>query len=1111
MKARSTLRSALILRFLLAAGLPLLVIGWVNLHLMTENVEREIIYKNQLIAESLAGEVERFLDEATSLLNLAGEVLDRKDLVTQEKIDAFLEMMARQYRFFESVQILDERGLIRYQAPFRADLAGIDMSGHAFFKETRKLGKPFWSNTFISTETGAPTLTLTIPLPRGMIVGYLNLSALNGIADRVKIDRSGYAAMADREGVTIAHPDRAFVLERLNVRNLNIIRQGLAGHEGTFPYVFRGVQKLGSVAIIPQTGWVVVVIQSVQEAFAPARKIRNITWIGMGFALVLAIVMAFTSLRKTLRPLSQLIADTRKIAHGDYRVSPPPESYPEIDELARDFTIMSEAMATREAALREAEQKYRHVVENVNVGIMVACEGRPVFVNPGILDVLGYTEEAFLSHPNPLEFIHPDDRAMVLDRNQKRLKAEVVPEVYPYRVLTKDGDVRWVEDTVVKIDWEGKSALLSFFVDISDRKLAEEAIQKSEKRYRELFDSVTDLIYTQDLEGRFMSANRAMTDLFAYDPKEFIGKRAADFMKPELRPYFDSEYLAGLKEQGHYEGISAYFTKDGRKIYLEYRSALVRPDEGEPYISGISRDVTERVAAERALREREERIRTILQASPNPMVVYDTKGRVQFLNTAFSNVFGWALDELREKRIPFVPDEQMEETLNRIRQLYKDGTPMTWETQRSTRDGRPLDVLISAALIKGAGGVPTGMVVSLSDLTEKKRTEAALLQALKMEAVGTLAGGVAHDFNNLLMGIQGNASLMLLEMKPGQLHYEKLRSIETYVQQGADLTRQLLGFAKGGKYEVKPTDLNELIENESRMFARTRKEIRIVETYEPDLWPVAVDRGQMAQVLLNLYINASKAMPGGGEIRVRTENACFGKDEVRPLQMVPGKYVRITVSDTGVGMDEATQKRIFEPFFTTREMGRGTGLGLASVYGIIKNHDGYILVASEKGRGATFDIFLPAIEADGALIEKDGMKEPDILRGNETILFVDDEEMILEIGSELLKNMGYEVLSAGSGREAIEIYRKNRQKIDVVILDMVMPDMGGGAIFDELRKIDGNVKVLLSSGYSIDGQASEILNRGCSGFIQKPFNMKQLSHKLREILDTQHLGRVVDV
>ena len=381
---------------------------------------------------------------------------------------------------------------------------------------------------------------------------------------------------------------------------------------------------------------------------------------------------------------------------------------------------------------------------------------------------------------------------------------------------------------------------------------------------------------------------------------------------------------------------------------------------------------------------------------------------------------------------------------------------------------------------------------------ERESLQTQLQQAQKMEAVGTLAGGIAHDFNNLLMAIQGRTSIMLMKKDSSHPDIRHLKGIENNVESAAELTRQLLGFAKGGKYEVRPTDLNELVKKENRMFGRTKKEISIHGKYAEDLWSVEVDRGQIEQVLLNLYINAWQAMPGGGNLYLETENVTLDEDYVKPFSIAPGRYVKISVADTGVGMDKATRERIFEPFFTTKEMGRGTGLGLASAYGIIKNHGGFINVYSEKGHGTTFNIYLPASEKEA--IEE---KKPagSTLRGTETVLFVDDEDMIIEVAGELFEQLGYKVLTAGSGREAIETYEKNKEKIDIVLLDMIMPDMSGGETYDKLKEINPDIKVLLASGYSMNGTATEIMDRGCNGFIQKPFKMKEFSQKLREILN----------
>ena len=371
-------------------------------------------------------------------------------------------------------------------------------------------------------------------------------------------------------------------------------------------------------------------------------------------------------------------------------------------------------------------------------------------------------------------------------------------------------------------------------------------------------------------------------------------------------------------------------------------------------------------------------------------------------------------------------------------------------------------------------------------------------QGAKMEAIATLAGGIAHDFNNLLMGILGNVSLMQFEIDPGNPLYKRLVNIEKQVQSGAHLTKQLLGFARGGKYDIKLTDLNDLVKKTSEMFGRAKKEISFHEEYHDNLWVSDVDQVQIEQVLLNLFVNAWQAMPGGGKLYIKTDNVLLDKNIVAPYRFEEGRYVKITIADTGIGMDEATKSRIFEPFFTTKDLNRGTGLGLASAYGIIRNHKGIINVFSKKGEGTTFDIYLPA-SLKKAVTEK--RPKVELLKGTETILLVDDEEMIIEVGEEILKILGYKVLTARSGKEAIEIYRKNMDKIDMIILDIIMPDMNGKQTHAEIKRINPVAKILISSGYSLNGQATEILELGYDGFIQKPYDIGHCSVKIRELLD----------
>ena len=527
----------------------------------------------------------------------------------------------------------------------------------------------------------------------------------------------------------------------------------------------------------------------------------------------------------------------------------------------------------------------------------------------------------------------------------------------------------------------------------------------------------------------------------------------------------------------------------------------------------LQKEVQERVRAEKALRESESRFRTLykestqreqlyeslLKSTPDAVAIYNLNGKATYINPTFTQIFGFTMKDVKEKRIPFVPESEKDKTAAGYEQVLQGESLSGFETRRLTKDGRILDIILSSSCFYDHEGNATGIIVILRDVTETKKTEKQLQQAQRMEAIGTLAGGIAHDFNNLLMGIQGHTSLTLMDMDSSHPHFTHLKGIEDHVESAADLTKQLLAFAIGGKYEVKPTDLKELVNKSSEMFGRTKKEITIHKKSQKDIWTVEADQNQIEQVLLNIYVNAWQSMPGGGEVHLEIENVTLDEGFVKPYDLKPGRYVKISIADTGVGMDKATQAKIFHPFFTTKEMSRGTGLGLASAYGIIKNHGGIINVHSEKGRGATFNMFLPA---SGKKVTKGRGSTEEIVRGSETILLVDDEDIIIDVGQEILKTIGYKVLTAKSGNAAVELYKANHNEIDMVILDMIMPDMDGGETYDRLREINPDIKVLLSSGYSIDGLASEIMLRGCNGFIQKPFNMKDLSQTIRAIFSS---------
>jgi two-component system cell cycle sensor histidine kinase/response regulator CckA len=526
-----------------------------------------------------------------------------------------------------------------------------------------------------------------------------------------------------------------------------------------------------------------------------------------------------------------------------------------------------------------------------------------------------------------------------------------------------------------------------------------------------------------------------------------------------------------------------------------------------PFIASLYLRVVKRLARSEAdLRRSEEKYRMILETIKEGYYETDLKGNFTFFNPATCEILGCTTERLLGLNYRhLIQKDCVDRVFRAFNGVYKDGcTAQDIEWPLIRNDGTIAHIETSVTLLGGSNGKPAGFRGIMRDVSERKESEeerrrlqTQLQQAQKMEAIGTLAGGIAHDFNNLLMAIQGNVSLLLCDTDHTSPLYQRLTNIEKQVTSGAKLSSQLLGYARKGKYELKPFDLNKLIKETAETFGRTKKEVKIGLNLASDLLAVEADPNQIEQVLLNLFVNAWQAMPDGGELRISSANVTEKAMLNRRFRPRPGRYAMLSISDTGMGMDQETMARIFEPFFTTKGMGRGTGLGLASAYGIVKSHGGYIDVDSKKGAGSTFLLYFPATTRS---IQEAISMVQDIRNGNGTVLLVDDEEAVLQVGSEMLKRLRYDPFSAKEGAEAVEMYRKNLDKIDLVILDMIMPGMSGSQTFDKIKEIHPDAKVLLSSGYSIDGQASEIINRGCCGFIQKPFTMNDLSAKLQGLL-----------
>ncbi len=635
-------------------------------------------------------------------------------------------------------------------------------------------------------------------------------------------------------------------------------------------------------------------------------------------------------------------------------------------------------------------------------------------------------------------------------------------------------------------------------------------LEERDRKLGILTKHIPDVIWFLSVKKlRIVFITPSVKKMLGYTPEEVARTPFNQILTPASYA-FTAQYLKDELERVT-KGLSSptkthrfeieYVRKDGSPLAAEITAIGYMGPDGELIeILGISRDITKRKQALEALKKSEERYRTLFETSMDAIYITSRDGRFIEANPAAVSLFGFA-DRDEMLRTP-VQDIYFDPTDRKTfkEQIEKDGFVKDYPIKFKKIDGSPRDCMLTSNIWRSEDGTVLGYQGIIRDNTEQNRLKAQLLQAQKMEAVGTLAGGIAHNFNNILMTIQGNTSLMLMKTDENHPHYKKLLKIEEYIRYGSELSNQLLGFARGRLSEMKITDINRILKNTVAMFARSKKEVSIETDFADDLWPVLIDPGHMDQVMMNLLVNAGQAMPGGGKIFIRTQNITASGSQPPPSQLKPGNYVKISITDTGVGMDEETRQKIFDPFFTTKKYGEGTGLGLSTVYGIVKNHDGHITVYSEPGKGSTFNIFIPAT---GEMAEKTPLtsRRPDLVPGTETILLVDDEEIIKETGQTMLEELGYTVLTAQSGAEGIETYTRHKNQIDLVVLDMIMPDMGGAETFERLRSVTPDLKILLSSGYGLNQQVASILERGCDGFIQKPFNLTELSQKVRGVLE----------
>jgi len=725
-------------------------------------------------------------------------------------------------------------------------------------------------------------------------------------------------------------------------------------------------------------------------------------------------------------------------------------------------------------------------------------------VNPAFTEILGFFQEELVGK-SILEWIHPEDVEPTRTVIETRLQRGVKVFNFQNRFRCKDGEYKWLNWVLRPVPERGIAFAVAH--DITEEKNSAarqvelvDTLRETSELLNTLLDAIPDVIGLQDAQHKILRYNKAGYQFLGLSPSDLHGQRCYELIgHGEPCKICATSEVYRTKSNA---GVEKYVEELDR--WLDVRAYPILDSSGEiVQVVEHLRDITHEKMAEAELKRAHETLLMILDSMDAHVYVKDFDTRqILFTNKKVRDDFDWDFvgfpcnQAFRDRKDP-CEDCVCKDLLD------EKGHPQggkVWEDKSALNGAwyRNYDRAIVWV---------DDRIVQLriaTDITDQKRheeyrtiMEQQMRQASKFEAIGTLAGGIAHDFNNLLMGIQGRTSLVMMEMDRSDPMWEDLAAIEQYIRSAANLTKQLLGFARGGKYEARPMDVNELVQSTSTLFGRTRKDIQIQKRFQSPVLVVEADRNQIEQVLLNMYVNAWQAMPQGGQLVLDTDRVRLEEEACKVLGTKEGWFARISVTDTGDGMDEATRERVFDPFFSTRKTEHGTGLGLASAYGIVRNHGGMITVYSELGKGSRFEVYLPLSERF-PIPEK--AHQDKIWKGSGTILLVDDEKSVLDVAQKMLRKLGYNVLVALGGEDAVEQVRQKKEEIDLMLLDLVMPGMSGSNTFDAIRAIRKDLPVLLASGYATGREVEDILDRGAVGFIQKPFTVAELSDKIRSVL-----------
>ncbi len=777
-------------------------------------------------------------------------------------------------------------------------------------------------------------------------------------------------------------------------------------------------------------------------------------------------------------------------------------------ETIRDITEKKET----EEALRKSEEKYINIYENAIEGMYQSTpDGRYISANPAMAYMLGYDspEDMICS------IVDIERQVYAIIEDRKRFKVSMERDGYvrdfETQLYRKDGSIIWVSLNGRAIKGSSGSPLYyeGFVVDITKRKKAETKLKEEIGFNRVLIQNSPAFYIAISPEGRVLFMNRSLLKALGYTEREVIGRDClTSFFPAEERESLSRVFNKIIKNRERTVNENHIIGKDGTKRLVQWHSMpIVDRDDKIEYFFGVGIDITERKKAERHLEEERQRFFLLAENAPFGLALIESNGRFTYINTKFKEMFGYDMNDTPDGRTwcrKVYPDPDYRRRViatwfNDV-EKFKQNPSMKegrqWTFTVTCKDNTQKFINFILVLL------PTGSyLMTYEDITELKQLQSQLLHSQKMEALGSFVGGVAHDFNNILTAVMGFARLAMMRIEEKERLRAYINLIMTASEKASRLIKKLLSFARKQETNLEVIDLNNIIEHSKELLKRlTREDIELEFSLSDSKINVMADAVQIGQVLINLVANARDAMPQGGRLKIQTATTYLDEKFVDVYRYgKPGHYALITISDTGTGIPEELKNKIFEPFFTTKEIDKGTGLGLSIVYGIIKQHKGYIDLESQPGHGTTFRIYIPL--AEEGIKPSSKREKTEIIGGKETIFLAEDDEMVRIFERDVLEEQGYKVIEAVDGEDTLIKFNFHKDKIDLVILDVIMPKKNGKEVYDDIRKIDPEIPVLFTSGYTFDIIEQKGIDKNKADIIRKPIMYDVLLRKVRELLD----------